>query len=89
MASVGENQIPWIFPYLFASPIRRLRLSITNKKTRGNKWNPCIKFLEALKKIKGDPLIITQKLAEETSAIIQFTVSTDRPSCNKKRGKNF
>ena len=87
MVSVDESQIPWILLFLFASPIRRLRPSITKWKRRSDNEHPCLKPLEALKKPEGEPLTSTEKFAKETHPIIQLTVFNDSPTYNRIRRK--
>ena len=75
-----ETLTPMIFPLLYASMMRRLKLSITKMKTTGERGHPFLIPQEAGKKIRV-PLIRTSNLEKQIHPMIQLTPSTSSPIC--------
>ena len=88
MAKVEESLIPFVLPFLLASPIKRPRPSTTRRKSRGDNGQPCLKTWDTLKKLDDNPLISTEKFVDVTHPINQFIVSTANPTLSKMRRKN-
>ena len=83
--SCGKIFIPLILPFLLASLIRRLILSITRMNNRGDSGQPCLIPRKARKKVVGDPFTRTTKLAEEIHPRIQFIPTRGTPIWISKR----
>jgi hypothetical protein len=64
--------IPLVVPTLLASKINLLRHSVTKRNKKGDKGNPCLEHLDALKKLDCEPLIVTTKFVDSKQPIIQL-----------------
>jgi hypothetical protein len=80
-----STQIPFIFPLLLASLMRKLSPLSTNNKRNGDKEHPCSSPLEALKKPEGDPLINTIKETSVKRPIIYLTLYKFIPFYKKNK----
>ena len=78
-SSVDETLMPFIAPYAFALWIILLRASATNKKMKGESGHPCVNLTVGLKKLDGDPLIITMNEVDCKHPIILSTTSNAIP----------
>ena len=61
----------------------RLRTSITRRKRRGERESPCLKPLELLKNLEGEPLTGTEKRTKEIQALIQLHQRLPKPILSK------
>ena len=78
-ASVEEILIPLMSPCSLASVIKRQSPSITSMKSKGDKGQPYLIPLKAVKNFEGVPLMRTTKFAKVRHSIIQFTPRRGTP----------
>ena len=82
---VEEILIPLMRPCSLASVIKRQIPSITSIKSKGDKGQPYLIPLKAVKNFEGVPLIRTAKFVEVRHPIIQFTPRIGTPNWIKMR----
>ena len=78
-SSVPETLIHFIVPSGLALRMILLKIFVTSKKMKRDKGHPCLKPLVGLKKLDGDPFIITANEVDCKHPIIHSTTSIDMP----------
>ena len=76
--------MPFITPSNLDLCMILLKASATNKKMNGESVHPYLKPLAGLKKLDGDPLIITENEVDYKHPIIHSTTSNATPICINK-----